>query len=92
MVRVHGPPGGLPAGARAFRFCLTQMVTQTTFFLARDFAPDAFCLRAERRRNIMEQTGRRTHPMLGTILTVVGFLAVWLLLQLVILPKLGVST
>ena len=40
----------------------------------------------------MENTGKRGRPMLGTILTVVGFLAVWLLLQLVILPKLGVST
>jgi hypothetical protein len=30
--------------------------------------------------------------MLETVLTVAGFLAVWLLLQLVILPRLGVST
>lgn len=40
----------------------------------------------------MEDSGKRPRPMLGTVLTLAGFLAVWLLLQLVILPRLGVST
>ena len=40
----------------------------------------------------METTGKRAYPMLGTLLALAAFLAVWLLLQLVILPRLGVST
>ena len=74
----------MPAGSQAAKFCLTGMVTQASFFLERVFTRAI--------SDTMEKTGKRHHPMLGTILTVVGFLAVWLLLQRVILPRLGVST